>query len=163
MANLTQPPKPLPPAILPIPLRANERLSYATGTSYSLWEQYSSFVQLIHQVKDEAYLMPPPFTHNFPFKVEIQDFQPKFDDKSCEVCGETFVSFKGMKQHLGKKHPSASKTNPCKTCSKLFTSKYSLKFHDEQVHQRKTRVSCEVCGKLLYNKYALKKHLKERH
>lgn len=76
----------------------------------------------------------------------------------CHKCSGLFISFKGLRQHIGKKHNSNKKYSPCKHCNKKFRTKYAVKFHIKQVHEKSTRVVCELCGADFYNKYMLRTH-----
>ena len=77
---------------------------------------------------------------------------------SCDYCCASFISYKGMKQHVGKVHLGQKKLVKCTNCGCRFKHKYALKCHMKQVHEKSTRVECQVCHKVLYNKYYLKKH-----
>ena len=76
---------------------------------------------------------------------------------SCHLCGESFDSNQGLKQHIGKKH-NLTKEAICSYCNKTFRHKYALKFHVNQVHQKSTRVNCKYCEEPFYNEYSMKKH-----
>ncbi|CAG9335534.1 unnamed protein product [Blepharisma stoltei] len=82
---------------------------------------------------------------------------------SCATCHKIFESRQGLNQHVGKKHTANAKNSICSVCGKLFTHKYALKFHYEQVHETAKRVNCKLCGYMAYNKYKLKKHIQKRH
>lgn len=159
--------KPDPPLFIPVPLR--------------LWDK----PQICDAVEEscEFYRTLVYFMHSFPFNGEQMTVMPdifKLEEtpdnsdkglaeqaasgkKQCPICSQAFVSFKGMKQHLGKVHPTTVKAVLCNFCTKEFKNKYALQFHIKQVHEKQTRVLCTVCGKQLYNKYILKKHMKDRH
>ena len=81
----------------------------------------------------------------------------------CDRCLGFFVSYKGLKQHIGKKHNLKNKYSKCPQCDKRFRTKYAVRFHLKQVHQKLTRVHCDTCGIELYNKYALRVHVKAYH
>ena len=81
----------------------------------------------------------------------------------CSHCQGQFVSFKGLKQHIGKIHNAKKKHSKCPQCDKRFKTKYAVKFHLRQVHQKLTRVRCDSCGIELYNKYSLRAHVKAFH
>ena len=76
---------------------------------------------------------------------------------SCTICGKSFDSDQGLKQHIGKKH-NLTKQSICSFCNKSFRHKYALKFHVNQVHQKSTRVNCKYCEEPFYNEYSMKKH-----
>ena len=76
----------------------------------------------------------------------------------CSHCVRQFASFKGLQQHIGKKHNQRKKYSKCPQCEKKFRDKYAVRFHLRQVHDKVTRVVCGDCGLELYNKYALKTH-----
>ncbi|CAG9318113.1 unnamed protein product [Blepharisma stoltei] len=78
---------------------------------------------------------------------------------NCATCLKSFDSEKGLRQHVGKKHPRKSKNMVCETCGKGFYHKYALEFHIKQVHDKVTRSECKNCGKTFYNKYILIKHM----
>ena len=82
---------------------------------------------------------------------ENKDFQ-------CPLCLISFQTFKGMRQHYGKKH---AKLRPfkCNICFKRFRNIYASRIHKQQVHLHKARQNCEHCGKSVYNKYSLKRHM----
>ncbi|CAG9314923.1 unnamed protein product [Blepharisma stoltei] len=79
---------------------------------------------------------------------------------SCPICYKIFKCRKGLNQHMGKKHSNSIKNSMCDVCGKLFSHKYALKFHYQQVHETLKRVNCEECSYVAYNKYKLKKHMK---
>ena len=81
----------------------------------------------------------------------------------CNQCARPFASFKGLQQHIGKKHNSRKKYSKCPECEKKFRDKYAVRFHRRQVHEKVTRVACTECGLELYNKYALKTHQLTHH
>ena len=88
---------------------------------------------------------------------------PKDRDSSsrpfkCPKCPGTFLSFKGMSQHMGKIHNQTGKYSRCPECNKKFKHKYAVRFHRRQVHEKSTRVYCDHCGLECYNKYALMQH-----
>ncbi|CAG9316891.1 unnamed protein product [Blepharisma stoltei] len=78
----------------------------------------------------------------------------------CKVCNRAFETFKGYKQHQGKMHRTKRRNFKCLKCSRKFVSKYALKFHKIQVHEKAFKVECEHCSKVLYNKYHYQVHLK---
>ena len=81
----------------------------------------------------------------------------------CSRCSGAFVSAKGLSQHIGKKHNATKKQVACPDCDKKFRTKYAVKFHREQVHNKTTRVRCPYCGAQCYNKYTLKAHINSNH
>lgn len=95
-------------------------------------------------------------------KVE-PDVIKKESDFKCTICNTVFTTFKGMKQHMGKKHNTKNKPSRCNKCGKKFRHKYALKFHVKQVHEQATKTKCPHCDKSLYNKYMLAKHLEKDH
>lgn len=107
------------------------------------------FLQALEEVRNP---LEAPKTAN--------DSNPKFH---CEKCSKMFTTFKGYKQHLGKKHRLKRKNSKCKVCMKRFYSKYALKMHVLQVHDQSTKVECDICKKVLYNKYILISHIKAIH
>jgi hypothetical protein len=174
---------PPPQLFAPVPIRlCDTQLSVA---SPACWDQYFAMMYFMHTLtptpsasqypEDHSRMLgslpeTSPLLPNRPDSVLVQSVQFEVGDvaalnpsKRCPVCSQSFVSAKGMKQHLGKVHPSTAKAVPCDLCSKPFKDKYALHFHVRQVHEKCTRVPCTVCGKLLYNKYILKKHLKDQH
>ena len=82
---------------------------------------------------------------------------------ACNRCSGHFVSMKGLRQHIGKKHNLTRKYSSCPQCNKKFRTKYAVRFHVKQVHLKATRVSCSICGQDYYNKYMLKEHLAAEH
>jgi uncharacterized Zn-finger protein len=78
----------------------------------------------------------------------------------CDICGLDFLSYKGMKQHVGKVHNRLN-TAECPLCSKMFKNKHAVTFHIRQVHEHITQRTCEFCSKLCYNKYNYKDHVKK--
>jgi hypothetical protein len=76
---------------------------------------------------------------------------------SCTHCSIKFLTFKGMKQHFGKKH-TKSRPYRCKICYKRFRNVYAARIHKQQVHMNSSRLLCAHCGKSLYNKYSLSRH-----
>ena len=87
-----------------------------------------------------------------------QDLNDPKDQRLCKICKQTFATYRGMRQHMGKIH-SATKKVKCKFCSKKFKDNYAVKYHRKQVHDKVTQVQCNFCGKVLYNQYSYKKHL----
>lgn len=87
-----------------------------------------------------------------------QDPNDSKDKRLCKICHQTFATYRGMRQHMGKIH-SATKKVKCKFCSKKFKDNYAVKYHRKQVHDKVTQVQCHFCGKVLYNQYSYKKHL----
>jgi hypothetical protein len=78
----------------------------------------------------------------------------------CPVCKLSFKNLKGMKQHMGKVHCNEEdKRFICSSCDKKFKSKYAIRLHTRQVHEKSTRVQCKLCGTYLYNRYILSKHM----
>lgn len=120
--------------------------------------------ELLTCLKSEVKIEHPENYGNELFEPDIRPFSLAIpNSKQCPVCGQCFVSFKGMKQHYGKLHSPTEKMTRCLLCSKLYKNKYALNFHVKQVHEKQTRVKCEECGKVVYNKYILKKHLENKH
>ena len=78
---------------------------------------------------------------------------------ACPQCDNKFLTFKGMKQHFGKKH-ERSRPYRCSICLKRFRNVYASRIHKKQVHLHQSRKSCTFCGKNVYNKYSLSRHLK---
>jgi hypothetical protein len=174
--------KPPPQLFTPVPIRLCDRRHSENEVSAACWGQYFAMMHflppmtpaplanLIAEDHSRMYGAFPETSPLLPNSVLVQAAQFEVGDvaalnpsKCCPVCSQSFVSSKGMKQHLGKVHPSTIKTVLCDLCSKPFKDKYALHFHVRQVHEKGTRVPCTVCGKLLYNKYILKKHLKDHH
>lgn len=93
-------------------------------------------------------------------KVEVNQKESEF---RCTICDTLFTTYKGMKQHMGKKHDTKNKPSRCSKCAKKFRNKYALKFHVKQVHEQATKTDCPHCGKSLYNKYMLAKHFEKDH
>ena len=87
-----------------------------------------------------------------------QDPNDPKDKRLCKICKQTFATYRGMRQHMGKIH-SATKKVKCKFCCKKFKDNYAVKYHRKQVHDKVTQVQCQYCEKVLYNQYSLKKHL----
>lgn len=81
----------------------------------------------------------------------------------CIICCKTFISYKGMKQHMGKKHNIKNKQSKCEVCEKLFVDKHALKLHVKQVHEQSTRAVCPNCNQIFYNKYTMARHMEKRH
>lgn len=79
-------------------------------------------------------------------------------DIHCPLCSIKFVTYKGMRQHYGKRH---AKIRPyrCNICYKRFRNVYASRIHKQQVHLHKARQDCMYCGKSVYNKYSLSRHL----
>lgn len=92
--------------------------------------------------------------------VEVTEKESEF---RCTICNTVFTTYKGMKQHMGKKHNTKNKPSRCNKCGKKFRHKYALKFHVKQVHDQATKTKCQYCEKSLYNKYTLAKHLEKAH
>ena len=78
---------------------------------------------------------------------------------NCTRCTLKFQTFKGMKQHFGKKHEK-SRPYRCSICHKKFRNVYASRIHKKQVHFHMARKICTFCGKNVYNKYSLSRHLK---
>lgn len=153
-----------PPLIVPVPLRAVEK--HTANDAFAVWDYlaFAHFMQNFASATQPVTYQPNADMH----EVKLEKEEPRIQEvattsKNCPICCQTFVSFKGMKQHYGKVHPTSAKVSLCNICTKHFKNKYALRFHVKQVHEKQTRVSCGECGKLLYNKYILKKHLKDRH
>lgn len=102
---------------------------------------------------DPLYSVPQPLASQI---LSVQTGSHKY---ICEYCQSGFITYKGMKQHVGKIHLTKNKNVKCSHCPSKFKHKYALKFHIQQVHESSTRVRCPNCWKILYNKYSLKKHL----
>jgi uncharacterized Zn-finger protein len=87
----------------------------------------------------------------------------KESEIKCIMCQKTFSSYKGMKQHMGKKHKLKVKQSKCDQCQKEFVDKHALKLHVRQVHEQSTRAICPNCNKVFYNKYTMAKHMEKKH
>mmetsp|Transcript_25633 Transcript_25633/g.44856 ORF Transcript_25633/g.44856 Transcript_25633/m.44856 type:complete len:167 (+) Transcript_25633:23-523(+) len=140
--------------------------NYVEATGY---EAFSDHYQTVHPTLPCAPTLPSlywvPIT--IPPTSAAGTQTPHVDlssqNRTCPECGQTFVSNKGMKQHIAKVHVEAPKNESCPECGKEFKHKYAVKFHIKQVHRKSTRVQCPYCGKEAYNKYMLVKHLKNQH
>lgn len=154
----------VPPLIVPKPMRVPE----APDMSYTFepyWE-YMAFMNFMQNFPVSSQPEPNINFEKIPSIKESKLEEPMkdlADSNICTECNQSFLSFKGMKQHFGKVHLKSSKTTACNVCSKLFKNKYALHFHVKQVHEQRTRVFCTVCDKQLYNKYILKKHMRDQH
>jgi len=83
--------------------------------------------------------------------------------RQCPHCPMTFNNLKGLNQHIGKVHDESGKNCVCTLCDKKFKTKYAVKSHVSQVHEKTTKVRCPLCPRTLYNKYMLKKHINAEH
>lgn len=95
----------------------------------------------------------------FVLEKDLLEHNPKVTkDFRCPLCLINFQTFKGMRQHYGKKH---AKLRPfrCNICYKRFRNLYASRIHKQQVHLHKARQNCLHCGKSVYNRYSLKRHL----
>lgn len=115
------------------------------------------------QTLPSLYWMPMSVPKTVTISTQTKPIDLSCQDRTCPECGQTFVSNKGMKQHIAKVHVEDPKTESCPECGKEFKHKYAVKFHIKQVHLKSTRVQCPYCGKEAYNKYMLVKHLKNQH
>lgn len=86
----------------------------------------------------------------------------------CILCSREFKSYKGMKQHMGKKHRihniEKNKQPKCEICSKEFKSYKGMKQHFGKKHNIKNKETiCEICSKMFVNIHALNLHTKQVH
>ncbi|XP_044269532.1 zinc finger protein 62 homolog isoform X34 [Tribolium madens] len=80
----------------------------------------------------------------------------------CEFCSKFFRNYKHFRIHLKQHDPNHVETKlPCSQCFKLFTRKYELKIHMENVHSgAEGKYVCDICGKRMKASSSLQKHKK---
>ncbi|TRY67578.1 hypothetical protein TCAL_07828 [Tigriopus californicus] len=79
----------------------------------------------------------------------------------CNICSKAFVKV----QHLRDHHLShtGAKPFPCQKCDKRYTTAYSLKFHEINVHGEGEKPKCQYCDKSFYNTSQVNKHIMRIH
>ncbi|XP_061727623.1 zinc finger protein ZFP2-like isoform X2 [Cydia pomonella] len=87
-------------------------------------------------------------------------------NKSCDVCGETFLGALGLALHKKKSHRQAVEAGaaPCAQCGVCFESEYARARHSALAargcqHAR----ACALCGENFKDEAALQAHVRERH
>ena len=78
-------------------------------------------------------------------------------EQICDECQKTFKSIMHLKSHL-KRH-SGIKPHQCDLCLKKFFTRSGLKYHVQQVHEKKRNILCTECGKGFNNLYKLNQHI----
>lgn len=78
---------------------------------------------------------------------------PSTSNFECHICVRAFESSGSFLSHM-KNH---TRTFTCKTCSKTFKNRYTLKNHIKSVHKKIFK--CEKCSKHFYTKRYLNQHV----
>lgn len=77
------------------------------------------------------------------------------------MCGKKFFTVFDTTRHRDRTHLRL-KVYTCSTCSRSFSSAYSLKIHVLQ-HTQETPFRCDICAAGFKQKVSLKNHLKSKH
>ena len=67
--------------------------------------------------------------------------------KKCKTCSKVFKYKSSLKRHC-LKHHALEKTHKCHLCEKMFVQKQSLILHAAQLHGQKTSLKCNICNAL---------------
>ncbi|XP_075224321.1 uncharacterized protein LOC142326076 isoform X2 [Lycorma delicatula] len=70
----------------------------------------------------------------------------------CEICGQRV---KCINTHMTFVHGDPV---PCDICSKMFSCKKSMLYHQQHTHSEERNWTCEICGKTFKTKKTLNKH-----
>ena len=75
----------------------------------------------------------------------------------CSICDEGFSEKKYLSNHLN--NHKKEKSIPCQKCNKVFSNPSYLKRHEKSKHTtKKGDFSCKTCSKLFVTKYRLNLH-----
>ncbi|XP_014664901.1 PREDICTED: zinc finger protein 600-like isoform X1 [Priapulus caudatus] len=79
----------------------------------------------------------------------------------CDKCGRFFYTITKFQSHKQHCHEKKDSKYPCPVCNALFSNKYSVKYHINNIHEAKKHL-CKVegCGKAFSLKKRLEKHIK---
>jgi uncharacterized Zn-finger protein len=79
---------------------------------------------------------------------------------SCQECLHTFKNSKILNKHIKNVHHNVKRSQkfPCLECGKLLCSKFNLKIHIRQVHERELNFECGECDKMFFSKHARDLH-----
>ncbi|CAL8128395.1 unnamed protein product [Orchesella dallaii] len=80
---------------------------------------------------------------------------------TCEICGSSLSSYRGLQRHVDVIHKKIISKAQCEFCGKLYQRKSEMKKHVEVVHKGvDIKVICDVCGKVLANRVCYLSHLR---
>lgn len=88
-------------------------------------------------------------------------FSHKIYEPVCEVCGKSFSSITGLKEHWAKFHDDKEPDILCEHCSEKFKTRKLLNKHVNMKHREMK--SCEYCEKKFSETFLLNRHVKSSH
>ena len=130
----------------------NER----TNSETILVEQFvnvSPYPFEITQVTNECY-QAATNSKKYSAKCDQEISTPPDPSYSCSNCGKVFLCVRKLRKHINNVHQDVE----CKVCQRRFTSKASLKNHEELHFDSSLKVKCDICGKVMKQAVNLKSH-----
>ena len=91
---------------------------------------------------------------NYSAKFDQEIVTPPDPSYCCSSCRKVFLCVKKLRKHINNAHQDVK----CKVCQRRFTSKASLKNHEELHFGSSLKVECDICGKVMKQSVNLKSH-----
>ena len=85
--------------------------------------------------------------------------QEKSYNRECGVCHQLFNS-RNILHHIKSSHPEEDLSEQCEICDKKFANLWTLKRHNEDVHQVRRKYNCVHCDFIAKRKSHLEDHMK---
>lgn len=82
---------------------------------------------------------------------------------SCQICNAEVETKHLLERHMLWYHPTEEKKFKCEKCEKSFYTEFTLKRHDQLVHDVKVKCRVEGCDKLFYDNIMMCSHYLKFH
>ncbi|BHF57089.1 hypothetical protein SprV_0100003000 [Sparganum proliferum] len=76
----------------------------------------------------------------------------------CEICDKDFVEMRGLQRHIDATHKKLREYE-CEDCGRAFAEKSSLNWHIDRIHRKVREFACKVCGKIFTQNGDLYRHV----